>query len=202
MSNEMRALWLIDGSYLYKAMREYQDNHSQFTNLGVDYTKLKSEIKRIFAVDRIDCFYFNSTPDPATDAQNQFHTWLKSAEPNGPNIRVKLYGLKEKTMRCKSCKNIIKYKVQKGVDVGIATTALKIYEKYNAIVLSAGDGDFEDFIEFLVEDKDLKLFIVGFNGSISPDIQQYSSSVYLIDEHYGDICDTRITKPFDTADEV
>lgn len=92
--------------------------------------------------------------------------------------------------------------MQKGVDVGIATTALRLFERYDAIVLSAGDGDFEDFIRYIVEDHDKKLYIAGFDKSISPDLQQYSSSTYLLNEHYDEICDSRIIKPFDDADEV
>ncbi len=198
----MRALWLIDGSYLYKSVKKFQKDNNKYQNKGIDYKKLKTKIQEYFKIDDIDSFYFNSTPDPATDAQNQYHTWLKSAEPKGPNIRVKLYDLKDKSIDCNYCNHKITVKVQKGVDVGIATTALKIYHKYNAIILSAGDGDFEDFVQFLVEDKDLKLFIAGFDGNISPDIQQYSSMIYMLNEHYDEICDTRNIKPFDTVDEV
>lgn len=93
-------------------------------------------------------------------------------------------------------------KVQKGVDVGIATTALRLYERYDIIIISAGDGDFEDFIRYIVEDKDKKLYIVGFKGSISPNIQQYSSKVFLLNEHYSEICDNREQKPYDTIDDV
>ena len=88
------------------------------------------------------------------------------------------------------------------MDVGIATTALRLFERYDAIILSAGDGDFEDFIRYIVEDNDKKLYIVGFDKSISPDLQQFSSMNYLLNEHYDDICDNREFKPFDAADEV
>ena len=60
-----------------------------------------------------------------------------------------------------------KRQVQKGVDVGISTTALRLFQRYDVIVLSAGDGDFEDFIRYIVEDYDKKLYIVGFDNSIS-----------------------------------
>lgn len=198
----MRALWLIDGSYIYMAMREFQRKETSFTNKGVDYKKLKDRLLSEFNFADMDSWYFNSTPDPATDAQNAYHRWLKTAEPNGPNIRVKLYDLKKKEIHCAKCGTHFTQNVQKGVDVGIATTALRLYERYDVIVISAGDGDFEDFIRYMVEDKDKKLYIVGFKGSISPDIQQYSSQVFLLNEHYSEICDNRDDKPYDTIDEV
>lgn len=200
--NLMRALWLIDGSYIYKAMREFQLQKSSYANKGVDYLKLRNRIMDAFNIDEMESWYFNSTPDPATDSQNSYHRWLKSSEPQGPNIRVKLYDLKDKTFFCSKCKSNITVKTQKGVDVGIATTALRLYERYDAVVLSAGDGDFEDFIRFIVEDKDKKLYIAGFSGSISPDIQQYCTKTYLLNDHYSDICDTRIPKPFETIDDL
>ena len=198
----MRGLWLIDGSYIYKDMRKFQRANTQYNNKGVDYKKLKDKLKEVYDIETLDSWYFNSTPDPATDAQNAYHRWLKTAEPQGPNIRVKLYGLKDKSYHCRNCGNDFTVKVQKGVDVGIATTALRLYERYDAIILSAGDGDFVDFIRFIVEDRDKKLYIAGFSGSISPDIQQFSTEVYLLNGHYADVCDARDFKPFDTVDEV
>ena len=198
----MRALWLIDGSYIYKAMRTFQKSHSEFEQKGVDYKRIKEQLIAEYNIESMDGWYFNSTPDPATDVQNAYHRWLKSAEPKGPNIRVKLYDLKKKSNTCPNCGKAFETRVQKGVDVGIATTALRLFERYQTIVLSAGDGDFEDFIRFLVEDKDMKLYIAGFNGSISPDIQQYCSGIYALDEHYAEICDSRNAKPFDSIDDI
>lgn len=198
----MRGLWLIDGSYIYKASKAFQRENPAYDKKGVDYTKLKKELCTAFDISSLDSWYFNSTPDPASDEQNAYHRWLKTAEPDGPHIRVKLYSLKEKKYHCRDCNKDFSIRVQKGVDVGIATAALRLYERYDVIILSAGDGDFEDFIRFLVEDKDKKLYIAGFARTISPDIQQFSNSIYLLNEHYSDICDARDLKPFDAIDDL
>lgn len=198
----MRGLWLIDGSYIYKAGKSFQRKNAGYAKKGIDYKRLKSRIREEFGLTRLDGWYFNSTPDPATDAQNAFHSWLKTTEPAGPGIRVKLYDLKRKKIQCDSCKQEFSIQVQKGVDVGIATTALRLFGRYDAIILSAGDGDFEDFIRYIVEDQGKELFIAGFDGSISPDLQQFSSGNYLMDIHYDEICDERDQKPFDGADTV
>lgn len=198
----MRGLWLIDGSYIYKAQRTFQLENTAYAKKGIDYKKLKDCIRNEFGIDSLDSWYFNSTPDPATDAQNAYHSWLKTTEPKGPNIRVKLYDLKQKEIHCRNCGEVFSINVQKGVDVGIATTALRLFNRYDVIVLSAGDGDFEDFIRYIVEDHDKQLYIVGFDRSISPDLQQFSSANYLLNEHYDEICDSRELKPFDCADEV
>ncbi len=65
-------------------------------------------------------------------------------------MRVMLYKLKNIHMECHECNNQFKKTVQKGVDVGIATLIVKLtaQDQYARLILSAGDGDFEDAIAF------------------------------------------------------
>ena len=92
--------------------------------------------------------------------------------------------------------------MKKGVDVGIAVCAMRLFSRYDVIVLSAGDGDFEDFIRYIVEDNDKQLYIAGFDGNISSDLQQFSSANYLLDEHYDEVSNDRVIKPFDGVDDL
>lgn len=196
----MRGLWLIDGAYMHIAGKAFQSENPAYEKKGIDYKKLKDCLCKEFGIDCLEGWYFNSTNNSATAAQNAYHSWLKTAEPKGPGIRVKLYDYKEKRVRCQSCGAEFSTKVQKGVDVGIATTALRLYPRYDVIILSAGDGDFEDFIRYIVEDQDKRLYIAGFDRSISPDIQQFSSANYLLNEHYDEICDGREFEQLDSTD--
>ena len=183
-------------------MREFQTRNSSYSHKNIDYKKLKDKILAEYQLDSLDGFYFNSTSNPASDGQNQFHAWIKTAAPVGPGIIVKLYGLKNKTKKCNSCGATISYQEQKGVDVGLATAALRLYERYDVIFLSAGDGDFEDCVECITVSNNKPLYIVGFGGSISLDIQQYSKGLFEINEHYDGICDARDIKPFESVDEI
>ncbi|MDO4733529.1 MAG: NYN domain-containing protein, partial [Bacillota bacterium] len=169
---------------------------------GIDYKKMKERLRAEFGFTRIDGWYFDSITNTPSPYKEKFYNWLKTAEPNGPGIKVNLYGLKKKTYVCKNCNKKFFAWVQKGVDVGIATTALRFFDRYDAIVLSAGDGDFKDFIRFIVEDKDKNLYIASFSDSISPDIQQYCLKLYALEEHYADICDTRDTESSEALDET
>jgi nijmegen breakage syndrome protein 1 len=65
--------------------------------------------------------YVNSTPNPPTDAQDTFHTRLMSAPPRGPKLQVRLYKLKELHVEWSQCWYVFDRRVQKGVDIGIAT---------------------------------------------------------------------------------
>lgn len=195
--------WLIDGSYLYKSMIQFR---KIISNFNIDYKKLKDKLEKEFCVEseKLISYYFNSTPNPATDAQNAFHSWLKCAPPVGPNIRVELYSLKKGFVKCKKCNEMITNYVQKGVDVGIVTAALKYCNKYDKLIVSAGDGDFKDTFKYLSEELDKEIIILSFKHGLSTDLQQYSSRVLFMDDFYNEISDSRgkTPPPFDQADEI
>lgn len=194
----MAIYWLIDGSYIYKSIKGIEKTKGK---VALDYKKLKDKLEGDLN-QIITAYYFNSTPNPPKDGQNAFHTWLKRVK-NGPGIRVQLYSLKSMTVKCPNCGNVFKKTVQKGVDVGIATTALKFKDNYDTLILSTGDGDFEDTVQYLKEALNKKIILVGFSDNLSADIQQYSDEVWYIDEFFDEVKDTRFEdlEPFEDADK-
>ena len=170
-----RIVWIIDAGYLLKA------SPGKF-----DYLKLKKFLEKECGEPFAESFYLNATPNPPTDEQDKFHTWLKSAPPRGPKMRVKLYKLKEMSFRCPNCKHSFNRKVQKGVDVGIATLIVKLAarQQYSRLLLSTGDGDFEDAIAFAKEELHKEIWLSGFPDSVSPDLQSYADKVIWLDEHW------------------
>lgn len=187
----MKTIWIVDGAYLLKAAK----NHavSLKTEDTLDYLKLKMELERMCGDEIFESYYLNSVPDPPTAAQNGFHTWIKSAAPGGPRMRVQLYRLKSFHIRCRSCNNLVSkcqcggsldIKVQKGVDVGIATLILKLamQNKYERLILTAGDGDFEDAINYVKSEKDKEIWLTGFNVSLSSDLQSYADKVIWLND--------------------
>ncbi len=172
-----RNVWIADAGYLMKACPG-----------NFDYLRLKQVLERECGGEFAESFYLNSTPDPPSDAQSSFHTWLKTAPPQGPKMRVKLYKLKDVHNECPSCHNPFDRKVQKGVDVGIATLIVKLaaQNQYTRLVLSAGDGDFEDAIAFAKEELHKEIWVTGYVDSISPDLQSYSDKVIWLEAHWED----------------
>ena len=76
MSN---AIWMVDGAYLMKA-----------SPVQFDYAKLKRELERALKLNFYESYFLNSTPNPPTDQQSSFHTWLKSAPPWPKNASAAL----------------------------------------------------------------------------------------------------------------
>jgi uncharacterized LabA/DUF88 family protein len=164
----MKTVWIVDGAYLMKAAP------GKF-----DYVKLKHELEKANGGAFTESFYLNSTPNPPTDAQDSFHTWIKMAPPRGPRMRVQLYKLKNMHCECPSCHASFERQVQKGVDVAIATLLIKlaVQQKYDRVILSAGDGDFEDAVEYIKDEHRKEFWVAGFDGSVSGDLQSYADNV-------------------------
>jgi hypothetical protein len=171
-------IWIVDGAYAMKGAP------GKF-----DYVKLKQQLQLRNGGSFFESYYLNSTPNPPTDQQDAFHTWLKSAPPGGPQFRVQLYKLKDVHMNCPNCGHAFDRLVQKGVDVGIATLLVKLgfRDKYRRVILLAGDGDFEDSVEYVKSELDREVWIAGYQGSVSTDLQSYANQMIWIGDFWKDI---------------
>jgi len=171
-------VWIVDGAYLMKGAP------GRF-----EYVKLKKELEKINGGPFIESFYLNSTPNPSTDQQDAFHSWIKMAAPKGPKMRVQLYKLKDMHCECPSCGHRFERPVQKGVDVAIATLLIKlaVQKKYDRVILSAGDGDFESAVEYVKDELGKEFWVAGFNGSVSADLQSYANNTIWVDDFWASI---------------
>lgn len=190
-----RLLWLIDAGYLFNAQRSLGGGAYQ-----VDYLKLRNRVAASGSLWR--AYYLNSTPNPPSDGQDAFHMWLRSGPPQGPRIITKLYGLK--TVRadrafCTDCGTRVLLtcpdggnghhlcnQQQKGVDVGIATLALAHRDHYDTLVLSSGDGDLIDAVEFLSE-RGKRLELLVFKEAVSTELQARADTIHWIDDFADDV---------------
>jgi len=174
----MRTIWIVDAAYSMKAAPG-----------RYDILKLKQELEVQNGSPFDESYYLNSTPSPPTDQQDAFHTWIKTAPPKGPRMRVQLYKLKEMRCTCPQCAKHFDKTVQKGVDVGIATLIIKLatQDRYDRLVLLAGDGDFEDAIDYVKSELHKEIWIAGFPNSVSADLQSYSDRVIWISDFWTSI---------------
>jgi uncharacterized LabA/DUF88 family protein len=186
-------LWVIDAGYLFNAQR------SGGAGYQFDYLKLRHKIEETGPIWR--AYYLNSTPHPPTDAQDAFHSWLRSGPPRGPQLITKLYELKqiradraycdECALRVSpTCPNSptphISNQQQKGVDVRMATLALIHRERYETLLLSSGDGDLLDAIEFLSE-HGKRIELAVFNEGVSTDLQARADRIYWINDFANEV---------------
>lgn len=170
----MKTVWIIDGAYLFN----YGKGHP------FDYLKLKNEIVRLNGGPLYESYFLHATPDPSADANSAFYTWLKSAPPKGPTFRVQLYRMKDTHLSCPSCNHAFDRQVQKGVDVAIATLMIKLAAQnvYDRLILSAGDGDFEDAVAYVKSELHKEVWISGSTANLSSDLQSYADNVLWLED--------------------
>jgi uncharacterized LabA/DUF88 family protein len=159
------------------------------TGFQFDYKKLRDHLEQDGKF--FQAYYVNSTPNPPTDQQDAFHTWLKSAPPRGPRLQVRLFQLKGLHIECPQCHYVYERRVQKGVDIGIATLALTLADRYDTLCLSSGDGDFRDMAEHVRNTLNKRLELAVFKAGVSTDLQSLSDHIYWIDDFLQDVRKTK-----------
>ena len=77
------------------------------------------------------------------------------------------------TVRCQVCNKEFAREVQEGRGRWHCDFDLKLASQgqYERLILSAGDGDFEDAIDYVKSELHKEIWIAGFNESVSADLQ-------------------------------
>ena len=191
--NRGKALWLIDAGYLFRGnpLNEY--------GYQVNYKKLRDWLEQDGPIWR--AYYLNAAPAPPTEEQDRFNNWLRTGPPDGPKLITKIYDLKRfrvdraycedcgtmVTPECSTHKGHKMYREQqKGVDVGLATLALTLAHLYDTLVLSSGDGDLLDAVEYLsMQGKQLELVV--YKMGVSSELQARADHIHWIDDFKDDV---------------
>jgi uncharacterized LabA/DUF88 family protein len=186
----MNASWFIDGAYLGKLWQALK-----LPNQKLDYLLLRRYIEQNFldtATNETigDAYYFSADPEPPTAKQNAFHNALAFPPPNGPGLRVKLYWLQKRQLFWPKSMggeavvhptSKVQYELpqQKGVDVGLVFHMMRSYSKqgWRKLFLAAGDGDFYEPVQHLVENENVALYLIGSLDSISEELRPYATQI-------------------------
>jgi uncharacterized LabA/DUF88 family protein len=188
------AAWFVDGSYLFKGWQSlHRDDR-------LDYLRLRQLLEAEYcdgeAGERIsDAYYFNADADPPSARQDSFHNALAFPPPRGPGLRVKLYWLQHKDLFWPAKMGggpVVhpttgeQYRAtqQKAVDVGLAFHLMRSSQRrgWEKLFLAAGDGDFHEVVQHLVEQENVTLFLIGSLDSISEELRPYATGIIELKE--------------------
>jgi uncharacterized LabA/DUF88 family protein len=195
----MSAAWFVDGAYMFKCWQ----------SLGrpdrLDYLRLRRLLEGNFldttkGEEIGDAYYFNSDNDPPSARQNAFHMALQYPPPNGPGLRVKLYWLQRQRLYWPQAwgggpvihpQNGQHYELvqQKSVDVSLATHLMRSFAKraWTKLFFCAGDGDFHEPIQHLVEYENIHVVLVGVIQTVSTELLPYARGFVRLDEVAGQV---------------
>jgi uncharacterized LabA/DUF88 family protein len=183
-SGRASAAWFTDGAYLFKVWQSLKQSDR------LDYLKLRLYLESTFGIAIEDAYYFNSDPDVVSAKQNAFHSALSHRPPDGPGIRVKLYWLQKKPLFWPTSwgggpvlhpetHRHFELIQQKAVDVGLAFHLMRSFEKqqWRTLFLGAGDSDFHEVVQHLVENEGVQLILIGSEQTISGELLPYAHAV-------------------------
>lgn len=173
----------IDGAYVHKSFANY-----------MDYKKLREHVEN-WTDDTIDEGYFFNA-DTGHGRTEKLHNALSVPAPRGPGLRVKTYWSQTKQLYWPSkyggkpvehpdySGTAYEQTTQKGVDVGLVFHMLRSYQnrKWDKLVLAAGDGDFYEPVQYLVEVENVELYLIGSLRSISERLRPYARAILEIDQ--------------------
>lgn len=173
----------IDGAYVWKTYKEH-----------IDYLKLRQHIESELGDEIDEAYFFNADNDPPR--AEKLHNALSFPPPKGPGFRVKIYWLQKKQLfwpRQLGGMPVvhpdnpeIQYELttQKAVDVGLIYHMVRSHNKrrWTKLVLAAGDADFHEPVQHLVEADNVDLYLVGSMRSISEELRPYARRIFEIDQ--------------------
>ena len=152
--------------------------------------RLRLHLESSFAADIDDAYYFNADPDVPLAKQNAFHSALAYRPPDGPGLRVKLYWLQKKALFWPTSwgggpvlhpgsGRHFELVQQKAVDVGLAFHLMRSHghQKWHTLFLAAGDSDFHEVVQHLVENEGVQLILIGSDQTISGELLPYAAAV-------------------------
>ena len=186
MAESTEAALFVDGSYVFNVWRGISRH-------GLDYRELRRLLDDDFLAEGtsiVEAYFFNAEDDPINASTAAFHDQLKRRYPDGPGFRLKLYWLARKRLMWPASmgggpvvhpdtgEQYVQV-VQKGVDVGLAVHLMQSFHRrrWKTLFLAAGDGDFSEVVQYLVEDENVDVYLVGEEKSTSLEIAQYARGI-------------------------
>ncbi len=174
----------IDGAYVHKVF-----------NGRMDYLKLRKHIETTLGDTVDEAYFFNADDNPP--AAEKLHNALTMPFPGGPGFRVKLYWLSKKKLYWPTtmgggpvvhptiADTQYELTTQKAVDVGLVFHMTRSFyrRKWNKLVLAAGDADFHEPIQNLVESGEIDLHLIGSINTISQELRPYARGIFEIDRN-------------------
>jgi len=136
----------------------------------------------------ISASYYFAPAAEKDDVANQekrdnFHKQLAQLPPNGPGLLVREMANRSENCCCPSCSKHFQVEVQNGIDVMLATQALKAayLKSCECVAVFAPDGPIIRALKVVKEKLGKKLVIIGMKGE-SPELEALSTGQLYLDE--------------------
>lgn len=174
-----KSVILIDGENILRSWWKYCENKS--IKEKVHYSKLIKKLSE--ETNLLRAYFYDGVPEVITIKKKNF---MEALQKQGIQLRTKI--LKDREQLCSKCGNKDTKRVQKGVDVSLATDILRhAWQKTcNICIVVSGDEDYKDAIE-CAKDKGIKVWIASFKNSLSKELRKTADKVIFLEDIFDDI---------------
>ena len=173
----------VDGAYVTKAF-----------DAMLDFSKVRRFLEAELKDEVDEAYYFNAIDRDVSTKVEKFHNALAYPPPHGPGFRVKLYWLQKRHLNWPKAmgggkvvhpQSGLPYetKQQKAVDVGLVYHMTRSFHMrhWTKLVLAAGDADFHEPVQNLVQSENVDLYLLGSMLSMSKELRPYARRIFEID---------------------
>ena len=151
------------------------------TDQRFDWEKFKLLLDVLSGGHLFDAHYFDAPEANGSTRQVPFHRMLK----NGLGFHLHFSDLREKRYMCQRCQNShIEYE-QKGVDVAMTVSMMKLAYSgaYDQVLLCSGDGDFAPLVEYLRDSLGKRVIVVCWKENIAAALKDAAYRVETLEDH-------------------
>lgn len=169
-----RVMIFIDGSNVFKSIKNYnRENQQEFK---IDYFKLIDFLTN--GRNLIRPYYYGSEDVPPNQSQTNYLN----------KLRFSGFEVVSKPLRSHTDKDGVLFKIEKGVDVSLATDFISLAweNAFDTAIIVSGDSDYIEAIK-RVKQKGKKVEVVAFQNAIGSDLKMTGDKTILLDDITKDI---------------
>ena len=146
-----------------------------------DWSKFRSFLNCVSGSPLLDAHYFDSVDPSTIERQVNFHQFLR----NQLSFQLHFSGLKEKRRKCPECDCTYEEIEQKGVDVSLTISMLKLAynNAYDQALLCTGDGDFAPLASFIRDSLGKRVIVLGWSNGVAPALRDAAHSTITLNDY-------------------
>ena len=154
-----------------------------------DWERFRRFLERTSESPLLDAHYFDSIDPNTFERQGGFHQFLR----NQLAFQLHFTELKQKKRTCPLCNGTYEELEQKGVDVSMTVSMLKLAysNAYDQALLCTGDGDFAPLVDFIRDALGKRVIILGWADGVSPALRDAAYKTITLNDHLEELVGAR-----------
>lgn len=146
-----------------------------------DWQMFSDYLAQVAGSPLLDAHFFDSIDPDTVERQATFHQFLR----NQLSFQLHFSGLKEKKRRCPECGIQYEEFEQKGVDVSMTISMLKLAysNAYDQALLCTGDGDFAPLVSFIRDSLGKRVVVLGWSNGVAPGLRDSAYATITLNDY-------------------